>query len=309
MLSKLDKKIGKYAIKNLSTYVVIIFGISYMLELFFEEFYYKLVFAPEMVFGEHQYWRLFTWIFTTPGKFDMLTLIGLACYLMIGNSLERAMGTFRYNVYVFGSFLFTWIGMVGSSLIVRQMILNGSLKNESDIMSYFAFSLFGAPCTMYIMMSIFLGFALVFSDRYLLLFFVIPMKAGWIAVIDLIYFAYEFVDCDNIITRATIVFGLLAFFLFYYALRRDEGLRRAKRAIYNSGYIRRQQERFNSGAARNANKVVNMNGGSAPITRHKCAICGRSENDGVELEFRFCSKCNGNYEYCSDHLYTHEHVQ
>lgn len=27
------------------------------------------------------------------------------------------------------------------------------------------------------------------------------------------------------------------------------------------------------------------------------------------LDFRFCSKCDGNYEYCSDHLFTHQHVR
>ena len=45
------------------------------------------------------------------------------------------------------------------------------------------------------------------------------------------------------------------------------------------------------------------------VTRHKCAICGRTELDDPNLEFRFCSKCNGNYEYCQDHLFTHEHVK
>ena len=45
------------------------------------------------------------------------------------------------------------------------------------------------------------------------------------------------------------------------------------------------------------------------ITRHKCAICGRTEKDAPELEFRYCSKCEGNYEYCQDHLFTHEHVK
>ncbi|GFI65231.1 hypothetical protein IMSAG185_00826 [Lachnospiraceae bacterium] len=45
------------------------------------------------------------------------------------------------------------------------------------------------------------------------------------------------------------------------------------------------------------------------ITTHKCAICGRTEEDDPNLEFRFCSKCNGNYEYCQNHLFTHEHVK
>ena len=45
------------------------------------------------------------------------------------------------------------------------------------------------------------------------------------------------------------------------------------------------------------------------MPRHKCAICGRTEKDSPELEFRYCSKCEGNYEYCQDHLFTHEHVK
>ena len=45
------------------------------------------------------------------------------------------------------------------------------------------------------------------------------------------------------------------------------------------------------------------------ITRHKCAVCGRTEVTDPNLEFRFCSKCNGNYEYCQEHLFTHQHVK
>ena len=45
------------------------------------------------------------------------------------------------------------------------------------------------------------------------------------------------------------------------------------------------------------------------VTRHKCAICGRTEQHDPNLAFRYCSKCEGNYEYCSDHLFTHEHVK
>lgn len=43
--------------------------------------------------------------------------------------------------------------------------------------------------------------------------------------------------------------------------------------------------------------------------KHRCAVCGRTELDDPNLEFRYCSKCNGAYEYCQDHLFTHEHVK
>lgn len=48
---------------------------------------------------------------------------------------------------------------------------------------------------------------------------------------------------------------------------------------------------------------------ASKITRHKCAVCGRTEETNPELEFRFCSKCDGNYEYCEEHIFTHTHVK
>ena len=55
--------------------------------------------------------------------------------------------------------------------------------------------------------------------------------------------------------------------------------------------------------------VRSVKRGERAVGTHKCAICGRTEKDGEDLEFRFCSKCNGNYEYCQEHLFTHEHVK
>ena len=57
-------------------------------------------------------------------------------------------------------------------------------------------------------------------------------------------------------------------------------------------------------------KAVNMGNtarGNGPI--HRCAVCGRTELDDPNLEFRYCSRCKGNYEYCQDHLFTHKHVE
>ena len=45
------------------------------------------------------------------------------------------------------------------------------------------------------------------------------------------------------------------------------------------------------------------------IAKHKCAVCGRTDTDYPDLEFRYCSKCAGNYEYCSDHIFTHVHKE
>ena len=41
---------------------------------------------------------------------------------------------------------------------------------------------------------------------------------------------------------------------------------------------------------------------------HKCAVCGRTDTDYPNLEFRYCSKCVGNYCYCMDHINNHVHI-
>ena len=75
--------------------------------------------------------------------------------------------------------------------------------------------------------------------------------------------------------------------------------------------LRRRRE-YQKQAARpqqQARKQAQEQPNAAPVTRHRCAVCGRTELDHPELEFRFCSKCNGNYEYCQDHLFSHRHVE
>ena len=55
-------------------------------------------------------------------------------------------------------------------------------------------------------------------------------------------------------------------------------------------------------------KRINPFNNNPPTTGiHRCTICGRTDADNEDLEFRYCSKCNGGLEYCMDHLYTHEH--
>ena len=42
---------------------------------------------------------------------------------------------------------------------------------------------------------------------------------------------------------------------------------------------------------------------------HKCAVCGITDADDPDMEFRYCSKCNGYYCYCSEHINNHVHIQ
>lgn len=91
------------------------------------------------------------------------------------------------------------------------------------------------------------------------------------------------------------------FLIFYFATRNYR--RFSPYEIRRKANFRRQVN-----SARQHAGTGNLHGHNV-ITRHKCAVCGRTELDGDDLEFRFCSKCDGNYEYCMDHLFNHEHYK
>ncbi|MBR4098714.1 MAG: hypothetical protein IKK44_01845, partial [Clostridium sp.] len=42
---------------------------------------------------------------------------------------------------------------------------------------------------------------------------------------------------------------------------------------------------------------------------HKCTVCGVTDADDPDMEFRYCSKCNGYYCYCMNHINDHVHVK
>lgn len=300
-LYKLESKYGKYAIKNLSLYIVIIFAFSYFLAFLLPDVYMLLIFSPYEIFVEHQFWRIFTWIFTMPGSFNMFTLIMLFFYFSIGTSIEMSIGTFMYNLYIFGGMLFTTIGIT-----VASAISYFTINDSSNFISFLGGEIAGYYLTYFMTISIFLGYALVHSDSFVLLYFFIPVKTTWLAFADVIWLMYYFVQLNNIICRTAIVASVLNSIIFYYISRKYSSRRRPV-----SAYIKRKSSDRDKGRNREQAGKATVERITIPegVTRHKCAICGKTEKDDDMLEFRFCSKCKGNYEYCSEHLFTHEHVK
>jgi hypothetical protein len=279
------------------------FVISYVLELLVPSVYTALVFSPMHVFVKHQFWRLFTWIFTTPGSINIFSFIMIFFYFSIGNSIERGIGTFWYNLYVFGNLILITLGQLFTWLVVYLV------KGQYGFLQY-AIALDGAGgasmMTYYMTTSVFLGYALLYQDAMVLLYFVIPFKVKWMAYLDGAYLLYYFFALDGITSRVTILAIAVNFFVYYLLVR---GAYKGRKS--STQQLKRKKTRQGSSGNGKVVDFETAKKASAPstITRHKCAICGRTERDGIELEFRFCSKCNGNYEYCQDHLYTHEHVK
>jgi len=283
-MSKWEKKFGKYAIRNISLVLILCYVVGYVIELINRDFLMYLTLNPYAIL-HGQIWRIFTWIIVPPGQPDIFTIIMLLFYYNIGTSLEYAWGTYRYNVYLLSGMFFT---VLGSFLwLVVQYLLAGGM--DPQILSALSAYVSRRFSTYYINMSIFLAYAATFPNMQVLLMFVIPVKVKWLGIIYAVMLGFDFLFAGNFVVRVAIGSSLLNFVIFFLTSRSHIHMspRQVKRRVEF-----RQEVRRNSG-----------------ITKHKCAVCGRTEDDDPELEFRFCSKCNGNYEYCQQHLFTHTHIK
>ena len=287
----LRRKLEKYAIPNLTLYLIICYGIGYLMQYLVPAGYQYLMLDPFLVL-KGQVWRLVTWILIPPDSSNIFfVLITLYLYYSLGGLLERIWGTYKYNVYLFSGLLFT---ILGAFVLCGYSVLMGAqptmytglyvLNNGSAVY-------FGQFSTYYINMSIFLACAASIPDVQVLLMFIFPIKVKWLGIV---YGIILLVNCiqGGIATWIVVIFSLLNFLVFF--------LRSKGKMHLSVGQIKRQQE---------FHQKMRAAGQTKGITRHKCAVCGRTELDGDDLEFRFCSKCNGNYEYCQYHLFTHEHVK
>ncbi len=305
-MSNFEKKFGKYAIPNLTLILIGCYAAGYLIQAFSPGLIgYLSLDAAAVLHG--QVWRLVTWLVIPPENFSIFTLIMLYFYYSIGTLMERTLGTYRYNVYLLGGMLMT---IVASFLCVALLYLFPSVMGPEFTESYQSIlQVYGETeaakylsgyvriisqtyslmfSTYYINISIFLAFAVCYPDMQVLLMFVIPVKVKWMGILDLILLVYEMI-AGNLFSRFAVGAALLNFLVFYLTTK-------------NLGHLRPSQVRRRAQFRQQVRQ-------SSKITKHKCAICGRTEESDPDMEFRFCSKCNGNYEYCSVHLYTHEHIK
>ncbi len=291
ILNKLERKYGKHAIEGLSLYLILAYGIGYVLQFSGSLEFLRL--NPHEIFGG-QIWRIVTWVIVPPGDFSIFTIIMLFLYYSLGTTLERTWGAFRYNVYLFSGMIFTLIGAIGLYYVSAYMYgLPGEITG---------FYIAQTVSTYYINMSIFLAFAATYPDMQMLLYFIIPIKIKWLGIAYAVLLVYQML-LGNIYIKVVIAMSLLNFVIFYLSTRGQYGGYRKAKWTKAFSF----NESSNSTEKQNASMVKHRYA-NGPITKHKCAVCGQTEKDNEELEFRFCSKCNGNYEYCNVHLFTHTHI-
>ncbi|MCI5640837.1 MAG: rhomboid family intramembrane serine protease [Lachnospiraceae bacterium] len=305
-LNKMERKFGRYAIPDLTRYVVglyclgAVIGMLNQMGVISVNIYYNWLCLDMDAVFHGQVWRLFTYLLEPYGFYSgmgflvsvLFLVIQVSLFFTFGRSLEQAWGTFRYNLYFFSGYVLNII----AALVLYLCPMHISLYNSGF---------------QYIYWTMFLAFATIQPDMQLLLYFVIPIKVKWLAILDAIYLSYQtlsslvtgikYLRIDNAVAHqygwmyisnaAAIVIAMANFLIFFFATR-------------NYRRISPREQRRKRKFRKSMKQATETRG-----VRHRCAVCGRTQEEFPNLEFRYCSKCQGNYEYCSDHLFTHEHVK
>lgn len=288
LVNKMERKLGRFAIPNLINYFIMVYAISTIVGLFVPGFYANFLSLDFRAIASGQVWRIITFVAepaSLSGMFGILVFIlTVYIYHLFGQSLEKAWGPFRFNLFMFSGIILTVLGELVLYLTTGSYIYLGGMS--------------------FMYQSMFFAFCLLVPDQTFYLYFLIPLKAKWLAIFDGCLLAYNMFDylrygivglrygfMPYLIYLGYVVAILMAALNFVLFLFAYKNLSR-----YSPKEVHRRKE---------FKRAVNMN---PRITKHKCAICGRTDESNPELSFRFCSKCNGNYEYCQDHLFTHTHV-
>jgi len=257
----------RFGIPNLMRYVCIANGVFWLLMLVNSRLASYLVFDPYLIL-HGQLWRLVTFALYPPNT-GMLAFIAIYFYYWIGNTLEQSWGTPKFNVFFFSGIALT--------------LLYGFLL-------YFITGLRVQLSAEYVYLSMFFSFAVLYPDMQVLLFFIIPIKMKWLALVDAAFFVLEVIRLPFPVNLLPVV-AILNFVIFcgsdllrLLPRRRPSGTVNFRR---ESARIRHQQR--------------------SQLYTHKCAVCGRTDTDYPNLEFRYCSRCAGYHCFCQDHINNHIH--
>ena len=259
-LDKLEKKIGRYCIKNLMLYITTLNGVVFVLSYLAPELdlVSRMILVPSLVM-QGEVWRLITFLFVPMPFSPLWILLTLYFYYMIGTSLEHEWGSFRFNLYYL-------IGILGT---IAGALLDGS------------------GTSWFLNLSLIFAFAYLYPNYQIMLFFFIPVKIKYLAILyaGSLVLMFSFSPLAGLVTILGSAGNFILFFWkdIYYRLRFN---RRA--------YI--SQQEFKA-------KIPKIH------VMHRCTICGKTDVEDRHMDFRYCVECDGDYEYCMDHLYDHEHVK
>ncbi len=287
LMKKIDifcYKHPRFGIRNLMLYVVVGAAIVWLFNLFTMyssvNILSYLYFSPYLIL-RGQVWRLLTFIIIPPST-GILTLVAFYFYYFIGRTLEQQWGPGKFTIYFFTGVILT---------IVYGFVIYFATGADL-LLSY------GYPVSAhYIYLSMFFTFATLYPDMQVLLFFIIPIKMKWLAIVDAAFFLYSVVTSSFPINLLPVV-AVLNYLIFC-----GGWLVEAARRLFGG---KTRQQRQNTVNFQSEVRRMQQEQRQKTYTR-RCEVCGRTDTDYPDLEFRYCSRCQGYHCFCMDHINNHRH--
>ena len=276
----------RFGIRNLMLYVVIGSAIVWVFSLVRPEILSYLVFSPYHIL-RGEVWRLVTFIIY-PVSTGYLALISFYFYYMIGTTLERQWGPGKFTIYFFSGIVLT---------ILYCFLV------------FFVFRVNLGATASYVYLSMFFAFATLFPEMKVLLFFIIPIKMKWLGIVDALFFLTSIVT--NLVNGNWLYALLPVIALLNYLIFCGDWLFRARRAKPRTNFpnFNREAERVRRDPGfKQKIRSIEREQNTRPYTR-KCEVCGRTDTDFPDLEFRYCSRCAGFHCFCIDHINDHAHFR
>ena len=257
VLDRLERRIGFLAVPGLVRIVVAFTALVCVLAFVDPQFLSVLDLRPELI-KRGQLWRLVTYLFIPRSPVQSGAMLSplwavLALWFLwfVGEGLERALGAFRLTIY----FLLGMIGTTIAAFLFGAQFSNGMLAA-----------------------SLFFAFAWFYPEEVIYVFFILPVKIKWLALVSAGFLLFAFITGPNAY-RMSLVAAFANYFLFF-----------GPEIFYQ---VRHRKET----SARKKRFDSESRDESEPL--HRCATCSATETSDPTLEFRVA---RDGEEYCVPHL-------
>ena len=268
-------------IPNLMLYITLGSAIVYLLSMFDQSYtLYQILCFDRMLILQGQIWRLFSYVFLYDAGHILVTAIVLFCYYTLGRAMESIWGTLKFNLFYFTGII---------------------------LMDVFCLIFGGSADISYLNMSLFLGYATMFPDARFLLLYIIPVKAWIFAIIDLALTLYSVFMLTAAGLFPYSLFPLVAIGNYFLFFGKDV------LNVFPLSWRMKTSPKRKQAASTPPNPPIQFRTAEAtakakaPYT-HRCEVCGKTDISHPDLEFRYCSRCEGYHCYCQDHINNHDHI-
>ena len=240
-VSRLEARFGRFAIPGLVQVLAVLQLVTLGLFLISspeaqDTFVGFLELDPGRVM-RGEVWRVVSHVFLPRSLSLVWALIGAMFLMWIGRGLDEAWGAFRVNLFVMGGILSLTVGAlifgyVGGGLFLFQTLL-------------FALAVF-------------------YPNEEIMLFFVIPVKVKWLAIIGAALLGFSVMGQPELFWQ--VLFANLNFLVAFGPAFVRQSAQRAK--------VMERKSRFEAASP------------SAGDFFHQCHVCGKTELDDKTLDFR-----------------------